>query len=73
MVEGGDALFLLIPGVPCAFFAQFLVPTRSPFLPKLRRRGRSLLGKKVNRILAKAMVVALLQMGYNLQAATLHD
>jgi len=30
-------------------------------------------GKKVKRILAKAMVVALLQMGYNLQAATLHD
>lgn len=30
-------------------------------------------GKKVNRILAKAMVVALLQMGYNLQATTVHD
>ena len=72
-VEGGDAPLLLIPGVPLAFLPQFLDPTRSPFLPKLRRRERSLLGKKVNRILAKAMVVALLQMGYNLQAATVHD
>ena len=29
--------------------------------------------KKVKRILAKVMVVALLQMGYNLEAATVHD
>ena len=68
-VEGGDAPLLLIPGVPLAFLPQFLDPTRSPFLPKLRRRGRSLCGEDS----ASGMVVALLQMGYNLQAATVHD